>query len=81
MARSKDTELLFHQLLVSIPITLIHSFKPIKALSQIVNGAFLMLQRLPENNEEHQQERKSRCRDHDPEAITHCSLMSCQLQP
>ena len=60
---------------------LFNSFESIKALEKTLNHALLKLQRLPENNEQHQKEWKSRSRDHNPEALTHCSQLTPQLQP
>ena len=67
----QNTKLLFNQLAVSFSVTQLDTFEFLELLHQILNGAILLLQRLPENNEQHQQEWKSSCGDDDPEPIAH----------
>ena len=79
MSCLQNTKLLFNQLAVSFSVTQLETFEFLELLHQILNGAILLLQRLPENNEQHQQEWKSSCGDDEPEPIAHCSLgwLSC----
>ena len=47
----QNTKLLFNQLAVSFSVTQFETFEFLELLHQILNGAMLLLQRLPENNE------------------------------
>ena len=75
----QNPKLLLDQFPVAFSVTQLDTFESLELLDQILNGAVLLLQRLPENNEQHQQEWKSSCGDDDPEPFTHCSLgwLSC----
>ena len=54
----QNPKLLLDQFPVAFSVTQLDTFESLELLDQILNGAVLLLQRLPENNKQHQQEWK-----------------------